>query len=245
MEAARRAVELGRAARAQAKVKMRQPLAKAVIVATEAERADDRGLRRRRQRRAQRQGARVRDRGGELASYAVKPNFRTLGPRFGKDDAAGRRGDRALDAEHVRDAIAGEPRDRDHDRRPRPHARRRGRHAGHGAARRLPGRDRRPAGRSRSRSSSTTTLIARGPCPRGRPRRPERAQGERPRDHRPDRARARRRRGARRRGPGSRGLRRRRGAGRKRRLRRRRRSRGGDRRPPPRSRFDARVALSW
>ena len=39
MEAVRRTVELGRAARAQAKVKVRQPLHKAVIVATEAERA--------------------------------------------------------------------------------------------------------------------------------------------------------------------------------------------------------------
>ena len=56
-------------------------------------------------------------------------------------------------------------------------------------------------------------LRPRGPRPRDRPRRPERAQGGRPRDHRPDRAPARRRRGAARRRPRARGLRRRRGAG--------------------------------
>ena len=39
MEAVRRTVELGRAARAQAKVKVRQPLRKAVVVASDAERA--------------------------------------------------------------------------------------------------------------------------------------------------------------------------------------------------------------
>ena len=64
VEAALRAVELGRAARAQAKVKIRQPLRRAVIVATEAERARDRAPRGGRRRRAQRQGARVRLRGG-------------------------------------------------------------------------------------------------------------------------------------------------------------------------------------
>src|SRR5262249_42434269 len=38
LEAARRTIELGRAARAQAKVKLRQPLRKAVVVASDAER---------------------------------------------------------------------------------------------------------------------------------------------------------------------------------------------------------------
>ena len=42
VEAARRAIELGRAARAQAQLKMRQPLRKAVIVAAGAERDADR-----------------------------------------------------------------------------------------------------------------------------------------------------------------------------------------------------------
>ena len=38
MEAVRRTVELGRAARAQAEVKVRQPLRRAIVVATDAER---------------------------------------------------------------------------------------------------------------------------------------------------------------------------------------------------------------
>jgi isoleucyl-tRNA synthetase len=84
VEAALRAIELGRAARAQAKVKVRQPLRRAVIVATEAEREE-----------IERLGEVVRaelnvkelefvSEEAELASYQVKPNYRTLGPRFGK-----------------------------------------------------------------------------------------------------------------------------------------------------------------
>ena len=39
MEAVRRTIELGRAARAQAAVKVRQPLRRAIVVANDAERA--------------------------------------------------------------------------------------------------------------------------------------------------------------------------------------------------------------
>jgi isoleucyl-tRNA synthetase len=84
VEAALRAIELGRAARAAAQVKMRQPLAKAVIVATGGEREE-----------IERLGEVVRaelnvkelefvTEEGELVSYRVKPNYRALGPRFGK-----------------------------------------------------------------------------------------------------------------------------------------------------------------
>jgi isoleucyl-tRNA synthetase len=108
MEAARRAVELGRAARAQSKIKMRQPLARAVIVATEAERAV-----------IERFGDVVRaelnvkelefvTEEGELADYSVRPNFRSLGPRFGKDMPQVKAAIEALDADHARAAIAGE-----------------------------------------------------------------------------------------------------------------------------------------
>jgi isoleucyl-tRNA synthetase len=80
-----RVVELGRAARAQAKVKVRQPLAKAVVVAAGSEReaigemAD-----------LVRTELNVRElefveSDAELVSYEVKPNYRTLGPRFGKE----------------------------------------------------------------------------------------------------------------------------------------------------------------
>jgi isoleucyl-tRNA synthetase len=83
MAVARRTVELGRAARSQAKIKVRQPLREAVIVADERERAAI---------------ARLEDlvldelnvkevsyvsEAEELAEYELKPNYRTLGPRFG------------------------------------------------------------------------------------------------------------------------------------------------------------------
>jgi isoleucyl-tRNA synthetase len=84
VEAALRAIELGRAARAAAKMKMRQPLAKAVIVATGGEREE-----------IERLGDVVRaelnvkelefvTEEAELVAYRVKPNYRALGPRFGK-----------------------------------------------------------------------------------------------------------------------------------------------------------------
>ena len=108
MEAARRAVELGRAARAHSKVKMRQPLSKAVIVATEAERETI-------ERFAGVVGAELNVKGlefvteeRELVSYAVKPNFRSLGPRFGKDMPQAKAAIESLDADHARAAIAGD-----------------------------------------------------------------------------------------------------------------------------------------
>jgi isoleucyl-tRNA synthetase len=108
MEAARRAVELGRAARAHAKAKMRQPLSRAVIVATEAERHTI-------DRFADVVRAELNVKAlefvteeGKLATYAVKPNFRSLGPRFGKDMPQAKAAIEALDPDHARAAIAGE-----------------------------------------------------------------------------------------------------------------------------------------
>jgi len=105
VEAARRAVELGRAARAQAQVKMRQPLAKAVIVATAAERQTIEGL-----AGIVRAELNVRElefvsEEGELASWTVKPDFRALGPRFGKDMPQVKVAIEALDAAHVRSTL--------------------------------------------------------------------------------------------------------------------------------------------
>ena len=90
VEAARRAVELGRAARAQAKVKMRQPLAQG------GDRRD-RGRARGRSRRfadVVRAELNVRElefvtEEGELASWTVKPNFRRPRPPLRQGDAAG------------------------------------------------------------------------------------------------------------------------------------------------------------
>lgn len=83
MEAVRRTVELGRAARAQAKAKVRQPLRRAVIVANDIERAAIEA-----HADLVRGELNVKEldfvtEEGELVRYSVKPNFRTLGPRFG------------------------------------------------------------------------------------------------------------------------------------------------------------------
>jgi isoleucyl-tRNA synthetase len=106
MEAVRLTVELGRAARAQAKAKVRQPLRRAVIVANEAERAA------------------IEARAGlvtselnvkeldfvtdesQLVSYSAKPNYRALGPRFGKNMPQVAAAVEALDAAHVAEVLA-------------------------------------------------------------------------------------------------------------------------------------------
>ncbi len=84
MEAVRRTVELGRAARAHSKVKMRQPLRKAVVVATAEERP---AIERLSDVVASELNVKeiefVSDE-SELVSYRVKPNFRALGPKMGK-----------------------------------------------------------------------------------------------------------------------------------------------------------------
>ncbi len=85
MEVARETVRLGLAARGQAKLKVRQPLGAAVVVATGFEREA-----------IERMAAIVRDElnvrelrfvseADELGEVEVKPNYRSLGPRFGKN----------------------------------------------------------------------------------------------------------------------------------------------------------------
>jgi isoleucyl-tRNA synthetase len=101
MEAVRLTVELGRAARAQAKAKVRQPLRRAVIVANDAEREAISA-------RAELVRAELNvkeldfvDEEAELVSYAVKPNYRALGPRFGKRMPQVAAAVEALDPRHV------------------------------------------------------------------------------------------------------------------------------------------------
>src|SRR4051794_22068294 len=83
-EVAREAVELGRKARAEGKLGLRQPLREAVIVAGDRERAA-----------IERFASLVRDElnvkelrfvteADELGRWELKPNYRTLGPRLGK-----------------------------------------------------------------------------------------------------------------------------------------------------------------
>jgi isoleucyl-tRNA synthetase len=105
MEPVRRTVELGRAARAQAKVKVRQPLGKAVIVATDAERraieAEDDLV------KAELNVKELDFVGeqSELVSYRVRPDYRALGPKFGKLMPQVAAAVEALDAEHVAAAV--------------------------------------------------------------------------------------------------------------------------------------------
>ena len=101
MEAVRLTVELGRAARAQAKAKVRQPLRRAVIVANDAEREAI-------EARAALVTAELNVKEldfvtdeAELVSYTAKPNYRALGPRFGKRMPQVAAAVEALDPTHV------------------------------------------------------------------------------------------------------------------------------------------------
>lgn len=101
MEAVRRTVELGRAARGAAKAKVRQPLRRAVIVASDAEREAI-------EAHAELVTAELNVKEldfvsdeSELVSYTAKPNYRALGPRFGKSMPQAAAAVAALDAAHV------------------------------------------------------------------------------------------------------------------------------------------------
>jgi isoleucyl-tRNA synthetase len=105
MQVARDAVELGRAARAHGKLKVRQPLGEAVIVAAERERAA-----------IERFGDLVRDElnvkelrfveeAEELGEWELKPNYRSLGPRFGKHMPQVAAAVAALDAAQVAERL--------------------------------------------------------------------------------------------------------------------------------------------
>ncbi len=83
MELARETVRLGLGARGKATIKVRQPLAEAVVVADGTERAAIEGL-----ADVIRDELNVREvrfvaAADEIGSYEIKPNFRALGPRFG------------------------------------------------------------------------------------------------------------------------------------------------------------------
>ena len=84
MAAARETVRLGLAARAQAKIKVRQPLRAAVVVATGREREAIERLREIVRDELNVRELRFVSEADELGQVELKPNYRTLGPRFGK-----------------------------------------------------------------------------------------------------------------------------------------------------------------
>ena len=129
----------------------------------------------------------------ELGSYEVKPNYRALGPRFGKHMPQVAAAVAALDPAHVADALRDGRRVGISVDGARPRARRRRPAAGDAAARGLPARARGLA-RGGARARARRRAGPRGPRARGRARRAERAQGGRPGGRGPDRAHARRRR---------------------------------------------------
>jgi isoleucyl-tRNA synthetase len=77
-------VRLGLAARAQAGVKVRQPLRAAAIVATGTERAAIDRFSELVREELNVHELRFVEQADELSELEIKPNFRTLGPRFGK-----------------------------------------------------------------------------------------------------------------------------------------------------------------
>ncbi|MBV8954312.1 MAG: class I tRNA ligase family protein, partial [Solirubrobacterales bacterium] len=107
MEVARQTVRLGLAARAQAKLKVRQPLRAAVVVADGFERSA-----------IERFAELVRDElnvrelrfvaeADELGQVEVKPNYRSLGPRFGRQMPLVAAAVAGLDPVHVSAALRG------------------------------------------------------------------------------------------------------------------------------------------
>ena len=106
MEAVRLTVELGRAARAQAKAKVRQPLRRAVVVANDAERAAIEASVDLVKAELNVKELDFVSEEADLVSCAVKPNYRALGPRFGRRMPQVAAAIEALDRVHVAKVMA-------------------------------------------------------------------------------------------------------------------------------------------
>jgi isoleucyl-tRNA synthetase len=105
MGVARETVRLGLAARGQAKLRVRQPLRAAVVVAAGDERAAIERLAATVREELNVKELRYVSQADELGSYEVKPNYRALGPRFGKQMPQVAAAVAALDPEHVATAL--------------------------------------------------------------------------------------------------------------------------------------------
>jgi len=101
MEVARETVRLGLAARGQAKVKIRQPLRTAVVAATGRERDAIERLADIVREELNVRELRFVSAADELGEIEIKPNYRTLGPRFGKQMPLAAMAIAGLDAAHV------------------------------------------------------------------------------------------------------------------------------------------------
>jgi isoleucyl-tRNA synthetase len=105
MATAREAVALGLRARAGAKVGLRRPLREAVVVAAGRERAALETTADIVREELNVKALRFVDEADELGSYDLKPNYRSLGPRFGKKMPQVAAAVDALDADRVAVAL--------------------------------------------------------------------------------------------------------------------------------------------
>jgi isoleucyl-tRNA synthetase len=107
MAVARETVRLGLGARAHAKIKVRQPLAEAVVVADGRERVAIEQLAEIVREELNVRRVRFVEVAEELGEYEVKANYRTLGPLFGKDMPLAAQAIAALDPAKVAAAVRG------------------------------------------------------------------------------------------------------------------------------------------
>jgi isoleucyl-tRNA synthetase len=105
MALARETVRLGLGARGKAKIKVRQPLAEAVVVADERERRAIERLVDVVREELNVRTVRFVAAADELGSYEVKANYRTLGPLFGKQMPLAADAIAALDPAHVAESL--------------------------------------------------------------------------------------------------------------------------------------------
>ena len=105
MATARETVRLGHAARGRAKLKVRQPVRAAVVVAAGAERAAIERLADIVRDELNVKELRFVSEADELGQVEVKPNYRTLGPRFGKQMPLVAAAVAGLDATHAASAL--------------------------------------------------------------------------------------------------------------------------------------------
>jgi isoleucyl-tRNA synthetase len=105
MALARETVRLGLGARGQAKIKVRQPLGEAVVVADGREREAIERLTDVVREELNVRTVRFVAAADELGSYEIKPNYRQLGPLFGSDMPLVAEAIAALDPAHVAAAV--------------------------------------------------------------------------------------------------------------------------------------------
>jgi len=101
MATARDTVRMGLSARGASKIKLRQPLREAVVVAVGRERAAIERLSEVVREELNVKALRFVSAAEELGSYALKANYRALGPRFGKRMPQVAAAIEALDAQHA------------------------------------------------------------------------------------------------------------------------------------------------